>query len=422
MIASSKYEQYNDLILSLWGDSETISKKEIAEKIIKKYKLTESINAVRMHVSAVIQDFGSDKEIVKENVRLAKGVQKQQDVNRIKNKSFREYAREENAVAAFAEEIRNQNKLFGKELSKFKLKNHKYTQGGTGVLQLSDLHFNEEINLPHNKYNFEVAAKRLKRHVTESIAYFKFKGVSKVLIAFTGDLMNSNRRADEFLNQTTNRAKATVLAVHILKQLIIDVRKDFPVSIIGILGNESRAAQEMTFSNEGLSDNYDFTILAQLHQMFEFSKIKDVNFLSYQNAEEVVQIENQKWLVAHNLSKMVDNQKEAQSTIGRYGIAGHKVNFIIGGHIHATNIGTIYARSASLPGSNSYNEVALGLAGKSQQNCYTVKGNVRSIQVNDLDGVTNSDPGYEIISQLEAYNTKSASKLKQPKTILQIVI
>lgn len=422
MAYNHEYHKHDHEIISLWEQhSGEIQKRDIAKRLLGNSATEREIDNFRIYISKLINS-DHDKEIIKENVRFAKGIQKQQDLNRIKNKSFREDARLENAVSAFAEEIRNQNKLFGKELSKFKLKTHKHKTGGTGVLQLSDIHFNEEINLPHNKYNFEVAAKRLKKHVTESLAYFKFKGVSKVLIAFTGDCLNSNRREDEYLNQTTNRAKATVLAVHILKQLIMDVRKDFPVSIVGILGNESRSSINMSFSNEALSDNYDFTILAQLHQMFEFSKIKDVNFLSYQNAEEIVKIEDMKWLIAHNLSKMVDNQKEAQSTVGRYSVAGNKIDFIIGGHIHATNIGPMYARSGSLPGSNSYNEVALGLAGKSQQNCFTVNGKTISVQVNNLDDTDDIKDGYEIISQLEAYNTKSTSKLKQPKTILQIVI
>ena len=32
------------------------------------------------------------------------------------------------------------------------------------------------------------------------------------------------------------------------------------VDIVSVLGNESRVKQEMTFSNEAFSDNYDFTI------------------------------------------------------------------------------------------------------------------------------------------------------------------
>lgn len=421
MIDKSKYEQYNDFIFSLWSRNEDISKKEIAEKLILKYGIKESVNAVRMHVSTLINEALIDKEIVKENVRLAKGVQKQQDLNRIKNKSFRENARSENAVESIAAEIKNQNKQFGKELSKLNLKLPKRPKGGVGIIQITDTHFNELINTTTNKYDFQIASKRLKKHISESLAYFEFKGVEKVLIAFTGDLLNSDRRLDEKISAATNRAKAAVLSIHLLKQAILDVRSKYPVTIVGVLGNESRVDQEMTFSNEGLSNNYDFTIMAQLHQMFDFAKIKDVTFAGYSNTEEIVKIEKQNWLLAHNLSRFLDSQEKTQATVGRYSLAGKTVDFTIGGHIHSTRVTDLSARSASMAGSNSYNEIALNLIGRASQLCFTVKGNERSTQVNDLqdvDGII----GYEIVKELEAYNAKSLSKTYQSKTIMQITI
>lgn len=421
----SKYADYDNEILSIWQKNEHLKQKEIAEFLYDKYSLgaagvTEG--AFQKYVSRLILDQG-DKEIIQENVKLAKQKQKAQDNNRIANKSFREHARIENAVEEFAKEISAQNKLFAKDLSRLKLKNHvpSKTKNAIGVIQITDVHGNELIDLPHNKYDFNILSKRMKKHVSESLRYFKFRGVSKVLIAFTGDLLNSDRRLDELLNASTNRAKATVLMIHILKQAILEVRESYPVDIVSVLGNESRANKEMTFSNEALSDNYDFTIIAQLKQIFEFAKIKDVNFKSYQNVKEIVKIGSQKWLISHNLSGAVDSQVKTQSEIGMYSLMGHKIDFSIGGHIHAMRITDISARSSSMAGSNTYNENALGLIGRATHNCYVVEGDSRFIQVNDLqdvDGVT----GYEVVSQLEAYNAKSNTKLKKNVAIMQIVI
>ena len=55
-----------------------------------------------------------DAEILKENVKLAKQKQSLQDLNRVERKTFREYARIENAVGAYNKElvkIFNENKL-----------------------------------------------------------------------------------------------------------------------------------------------------------------------------------------------------------------------------------------------------------------------------------------------------------------------
>lgn len=421
----SKYADYDNEILSIWQKNEHLKQKEIAEYLYEKHSLEAAgvtEQAFQKYVNRLIMDQG-DKEIIQENVKLAKQKQKAQDNNRIANKSFREHARIENAVEEFAKEISNQNKLFAKDLSKLKLKNHtpSKTKNAIGVIQITDVHGNELIDLPHNKYDFNILSKRMKKHVSESLRYFKFRGVSKVLIAFTGDLLNSDRRLDELLNASTNRAKATVLMIHILKQAILEVRESYPVDIVSVLGNESRANKEMTFSNEALSDNYDFTIIAQLKQIFEFAKIKDVNFKSYQNVKEIVKIGSQKWLISHNLSGAVDSQVKTQSEIGMYSLMGHKIDFSIGGHIHALRLTDISARSSSMSGSNTYNENALGLIGRATHNCYVVEGDSRFIQVNDLQDV-NGVTGYEVVSQLEAYNAKSNTKLKKNVAIMQIVI
>ena len=56
--------------------------------------------------------------------------------------------------------------------------------------------------------------------------YFKTANITNIVVAMTGDMMNSDRRLDELLNQATNRAKATFLGVDILQQAIIDISKD----------------------------------------------------------------------------------------------------------------------------------------------------------------------------------------------------
>ena len=414
----SKYAHLHDEIRELISNGNQYI--EASKILIEKYKLDITINALRVYIGQYIK-YGLDHEIIAENVKLAKQKQLAVDKNRISNKSFRESSRIENAVSELAKEMINQNKLFGKELSKVKFKNSTHIKGGTGVIQITDVHANELIDLPHNRYDFNIMSKRLKMHITESLAYFKFRGVSKVLMLFTGDLLNSDRRLDELIAASTNRAKATVLTIHILKQAICQVREQYPVDIISVLGNESRANKEMTFSNEALSDNYDFTIIAQLKQIFEFAKIKDVRFRGYDKVWEIIDFGEQKWGASHNLSGSVDSQKGAQSHIGMLSLQGHKIDYLVGGHIHALNLTEISARSSSLCGDNSYANNALGLTGRATHNCYVVNGKKRYTQVNDVQDVEGVE-GYEILGELESYNAKSASKINEGKVIMQIVI
>ena len=130
-----------------------------------------------------------DTEILKENVKLAKQKQSLQDLNRVERKTFREYARIENAVGAYNKElvkIFNENKL-----SKL-TKKHKSKDGAVGVIQFSDVHFNELVSIPNcNKYDFSIASSRCRTFVTKAIKYFKAFNISNILLVQSGDLLNS---------------------------------------------------------------------------------------------------------------------------------------------------------------------------------------------------------------------------------------
>ena len=415
------FESFKKLVIKLWDSGEFESRNAIAEYLYETEGIFHYSNKESMSrsVRKIIQDNSVDEEILVENVKLAKSRQKLQDTNRIERKTFREYARIENAVSEYGKELNKSLKLLGKSI-KLNLKPIGVKGGGTGVIQITDVHANELINLPHNKYNFDILSRRLKKLISESLEYFKFKGVEDVVMAFTGDLLNSDRRLDELLNMATNRSKASVLASHLFIQAILDVAQHYPVKVVSVLGNESRVSKEMTFSNEAFSDNYDFTIMAMAKEVIEASSVNNVVFHSIDQMESVVNFGEQRWLVAHDITKMTDKQAKTQSSIGRYRLQGINIDFIIGGHIHAFRATDISCRSGSMTGSNSYNENALNLAGRASGVCYVVKGKSRSIQYIDLQDYDNE--GYEFESKLEAYNVKSHQKCKQNTRIMEIVI
>ncbi|WP_341216949.1 hypothetical protein [uncultured Wocania sp.] len=420
------YDDYFDEALYLYENDENISgdKSAVSRFLKHKYNIKKSDGAIRKAISERLNSYYADKEIVEQNVKLSKEKQKAQDKNRIANKSFREHARLENALGDFAKAQLEVYKEHGKALKNINLTTLKKNNNtsGVGVMQITDLHGNELVNLPHNKYDFNIMAKRLKLYVSQCIEDFKSKNYEKVAMLFTGDLLNSDRRLDELLNASTNRAKATSLMRYILLQAILEVRNSgFEITIISVLGNESRVGKEMPFSNEGLSDNYDFMIMDGIKQILSFSDIKGISFGSLDKVEEVVEIDGKNWLISHDVSRMTSQQQKAQSGIGRYSLNGVKISFMIGGHIHATNVTDISARSASMVGANSFSENALNLAGKAAQNYYLCKNGRINTVVVDLQDVNNID-GYEIISQLEAYNAKSVSKLTTPITVFKVVI
>ena len=412
-------------IVTLWESGKYLSIAELTRHIIAEYgDFGREQDSLRRSVSKMIQSTEPDKELLAENVRLAKDKQRLQDVQRIERKAFREDARVENAVAQFGKELANQNKLHAKRLlENINIQPLEYNtdKHGVGVIQVTDVHANELIDLPHNQYNWTVLSKRMKKLINESLRYFAFRNVEKVMMVYTGDLCNSDRRLDELLNQSTNRAKAANLLAHIITQSILEVRNaGYEVGIVSVLGNESRVKQEMTFSNEAFSDNYDYTIMAQVKQVLEFANIQGIMFHSIDKMENVIDFGEQRWLVMHDMPQSTSKQEKTQSIIGKYALSGKPVDFVISGHIHAHRGTDISCRSGSMSGSNTFNEHALGLIGRASGVCYVVDRKERYYQYIDLQYAENE--GYGIVKELEAYNIKSELKTRQQTAIFQVVI
>ena len=358
----------------------------------------------------------SDHDIVVENVRLAKQKQQAQDKNRILNKAFREHSRIENALEEYTKELIG---LFEKNKLSITGTSHTTNKSAVGVIQFSDVHFNELVNLENNKYDFNVASARTRYFVNKAKEYFKTANVTNVVVAFTGDLMNSDRRLDELLNQATNRANATFLAVDILQQAIIDLGNDYNVTVASIVGNEGRANQEMGWSDVVASDNYDYTIFQCLRYLFRESSVK---FILGDPSELVINVAGQNLLLMHGHGSFRGKLDTSVNQIaGRYSLKGIKIDYVIFGHVHSARVGDNFGRSSSMVGANDYSEKALNLNGRASQNCYIFydNGNRDGVKV-DLQNV--KEDGYNIDKSLEAYNAKSAKKRKRKKTIFEVVV
>ena len=360
----------------------------------------------------------NSRDAIVENVRLSKQKQSYQDRSRIERKSFREYARLENAVSEL-------NKKLVKVLEKQTLtplkKDKKENPQCVGVLQLSDNHLNERVDLPHNTFNYTVAGKRLKMLVERAKTFFSTYKVSNVLIAFTGDLLNSDRRLDEYLTNAGNRSGALFSAVDLYQQLIMDVQKKFNVSILSVSGNESRVKEEYGWADVVATDNYDHTIVNMLRYLF---RERRVDFIDGDPMEKIVDLAGQKVLFLHGHGRIKANHETSINQIkGVYSSRGVQIDYVVSGHGHSARVGDTFARSASLVGANDYSEKALNLEGRASQNCFVfhTNGNRDGIKI-DLNNVDDIKNGYEVPEETKEYHSKSYEKLREPTTILKIQV
>lgn len=363
-----------------------------------------------------------DVDIVHEATRSNKQLQRARDSNRIKNKAFREHARIENAVSVYAEEIKDILSSYKFKVKPKTKKARKATRAPVGIVHWSDQHLNERVSLPHNKYDWEVAAKRLRKHVLEAIGYFQYKGIKSIVVAMSGDLINSDRRLDELLANAGNRSKASVLAVDLYQQALLELAEHFHVTVIAVCGNESRMTKEIGWEPEVVTDSYDFTI----HELLGLL-LKDTNivFRPMENPNEhMIDIHGYKLLVIHGHGGTIKKEKQqsVQSIIGRLSGRGVIINMVIWGHLHEASIADNYARSSSLVGPNNYSEDALGLSGRASQNLYVMfdTGGFDGLKV-DLQ-YTDDIIGYNLDKRLQQYNTKSADKCHTGETVFKVII
>jgi predicted phosphodiesterase len=357
-------------------------------------------------------------DLVSMNVQLAKKVQRFADSNRIERKAFREHARIENVLVEYNKElirIFKRNALHDGHNALSVQKNN-----AVGIIQLSDIHFNELINFGTNKYNFEIASARIRKLIYRAKRYFALYDIADVLVALTGDLMNSDRRIDELLNQTTNRSKATFLAVDILQQALRDVAENYNVKVACVTGNESRIGRDIEWSDLSVTDNYDYTIFNILKYLFINSE--RVQFIDGDPSEQVVRICDKNILLIHGHQIKSKTEESVQKIKGKYVARGINIAYILFGHLHSCRIGDTYARSSSVAGANEYSDRGLQLDSRASQNIHIIMedGSIDNVRI-DLQETDDIEP-YAINTKLSAYNTKSASILHDNIKILTITV
>ena len=397
-----------------------------ANKLHERHPELAKPNQLRSYVKTELTNQNQDLETLAENVRLAKAAQRAQDVNRVKDKAFREHARIENAVTEYNAAILQELSIQRAAVSSDGRRTGPLDpEAAVAVVHLSDNHFNELVNLPTNRFDFEVAAKRLALLAQKAKVFGKAYGVERVVVFFGGDLMNSDRRLDELLAMSTNRARATLLAVHLYKQFLLDLRSEFFVDCFGLTGNESRAKDNLGWVDVVATDNYDFTIYSMLQAILDGTEDKGLRFHEFQANEVLFSVHNETFLGLHGHQVNATDQRKCQSIVGKYAAKGIHVTHILCGHIHSTVVGDYVSRNSSLVGSNAYSEEALQFSSKAAQNIHLVTTQGLDGIKCDLQNVEGVE-GYEIIPQLMAYNAKSADKAHQamaePQTLVKVII
>lgn len=402
--------------------------KELMGMGFGRYKIKEMLG-IKEHQARQLMQFislGVDSEQKINMLDSVVGRQKITDLMRVARKETRETARQLGAMEELTQEMvnllkeKNLTRYTRRSVTPASLKEKFEKKNNVGIIHLSDIHFNELIDIGGNKYNFKVASARLCLLAQKAKEYFKSQNVKDVLIAMTGDLINSDRRLDESTAMATNRTKATFLAIDILQQFILDINQDFNVTVAHVCGNESRIKDELGWNKNVVTDNYDHTIFYMLSMLFKGAKT--VNFIEGDESELVINIKGMKILLMHGHGCINGSiERSIEQLKGRYASKGIIIDYVLFGHVHSAYIGDHFARSSSLCGSNAYNERSLNIRGRASQNIYIVRDD-KKIDGIKVDLQITSGERYCFDEELEEYNPKSAEKSKSKNVIFEVVV
>jgi len=373
--------------------AEFLQTQDIAE-VAKLHSVSESTVRRALKRAREILEVHADGELVDENLRLGASKQYLQDRNRIERKSWREHIRIQNAIEGLSHNL--EAALIGFEFQRpvdTPVPAVGLPTDPVGVIQFSDIHINEIIRgLTGNSYDIDIASRRIHKHVHKSLNIFKAQGVKNVLVAFTGDILNSDRRLDELLNAAAPRANAVLLAVDIFQQAIQEVAREHRVTVASITGNESRLGEHIHYDDFLAMDSFDITIHNILARLF--AGYPGVEFAKVSNPlEQVVSINGFNLLLVHGhchkgLARNPEN--EVSHIKSRYAAHGMVIDYVICGHIHSAYVSDMFSRSSGLPGSNAYSDRALNLNGKASQNSYVIWAD-KSIDAYKIDLQTWAD-------------------------------
>ena len=342
------------------------------------------------------------------------------DGRRITNTADRKKIRGENAIERLNKEVLEAIEILGDKLPKGKRKVGKLAPAApVAVVHLSDNHMNELISTPSNNFDFEVASKRLALLAMKVKQYAKPLGVKKIVVAFGGDLINSDRRVDEVTNMATNRSRAMVLAAFIYQQFLLDLREDFFIDCFAITGNEGRAKLELSFADPGVTDSYDASIYYMVQHMMSQTIDKGLRFHELQGNEAIFTIHQETFLLLHGHQINMADQRKVQSFMGKHSaMNGTRITHVLAGHIHSAMVSDYASRNSSLSGGNAYSEEALGFCSKASQNMHVVMkagkgtpGGLDGIKLDlqNVDGVV----GYPISKLLATHDARGSTKAAQ---------
>lgn len=274
-------------------------------------------------------------EIKKEKIKLT-------DLRTEVNRQLRGLSRMENVMNLISEEINNlnsRNPLLNRYVPK------EDSSGKDGILILSDLHISMTVENSINKYNKDIAIKRLDKIINKTIGHCIDNNIDKLHLVLNGDLISGELHNSIKLSNQESLVKQIVSVSEIISQVIEKLSNYFYLTVTQNNGNHE--AVEMMKDDRSNSNNYSM-LLNEMIKM-RTSNLSNVVFLdSINNGElSVMNVKGNTVVSCHGDQVNLNKVSEELSMV----IGGENIDLILLGHYHQPKMFSQYNTDIYVNGS-----------------------------------------------------------------------
>lgn len=213
------------------------------------------------------------------------------------------------------------------------------------VLMLSDLHIGVEIDNHYNRYNVQVARKRIRKVVEDAVRYCQREQVSTLHVLGLGDYIAGNIHTNARLEREMDVIQQIMLASEIMADALNGLQAAAPdVRYYAVTDNHSRAVANLQESVE--SENYSKLVTFYLKERLRDTQIQFVDNILDQEIGLIEFINGKTGVFVHGHH---DSLQSIAQNLSAY--VGKLVDYIFVGHYHNEKLKTFHGCKVFVNGS-----------------------------------------------------------------------
>lgn len=320
-------------------------------------------------------------EFAEKTEELKTGLYKQQVKTRDVLNSYRRTLRDE-ARIDFLHELIKESAGELKDLPEIIVPESSSDGEVEAVMLLSDLHIGMDVDNFYNKYNSDIARKRLQKYVSDVISMCKLRGVTRLNILNLGDMIDGNLRVTSRIEDSEDLISQIMKASEFLAEALNRLQEAAPEVIYrSCSDNHSRVTPNFkeNIEKENFFRLIDFYLEARLASTnIQFAKDNldvDLGFFELLNGKKMVFAHGHR----DNVNSAIQNA---------LGATRQYVDYVCVGHYHEAKMksfqGAKVLVNGSICGSDNYAQ-SKRLYGNAEQTLLIFEGNNLSVDYINLD-------------------------------------